>query len=139
MQTLVIEGYLAADPSILSAQGSGKKRASFRVLETTRFRRGDGTPGERTTGFNCVCFNETTAEKYIEPFARKGSRVVIQGHVENDTWTGKDGVEHFDLRLIVADIRLKNRRDRAEGDGPAQPLQVQEPAGGYDLNDDIPF
>ena len=43
MQTLTLEGYLAADPSILSAQGSGKKRASFRVLETTRFRRADGT------------------------------------------------------------------------------------------------
>ena len=139
MQTLILEGYLAADPSILSAQESGKKRASFRVLETTRFRRGDGTPGERTTGFNCVCFNETTAEKYIEPFARKGSRVVIQGHVENDTWTGKDGVEHFDLRLVVADIRLKNRRGRPEEEEPAERRQVQEPAGGYDLNDDIPF
>ncbi|WP_066629721.1 single-stranded DNA-binding protein [Brevundimonas vesicularis] len=139
MQTLVIEGYLAADPSILSAQGSGKKRASFRVLETTRFRRGDGTPGERTTGFNCVCFNEATAERYIEQYARKGSRVVIQGHVENDTWTGKDGVEHYDLRLIVGDIRLKNRRERAGEDDPAESRQVQEPAGGYDLNDDIPF
>ncbi|MDZ4376225.1 MAG: single-stranded DNA-binding protein, partial [Phenylobacterium sp.] len=113
MQTLTLEGYLAADPSILSAQGSGKKRASFRVLETTRFRRADGTPGERTTGFNCICFNEATAGKYIEPFARKGSRVVIQGHVENDTWTGKDGVEHYDLRLVVGDIRLKNRRERS--------------------------
>ncbi|MET3836203.1 single stranded DNA-binding protein [Brevundimonas sp. UYEF29] len=139
MQTLVIEGYLAADPSILSAQGSGKKRASFRVLETTRFRRGDGTPGERTTGFNCVCFNEATAERYIEQYARKGSRVVIQGHVENDTWTGKDGVEHYDLRLIVGDIRLKNRRERDGEDDAAESRQVQEPAGGYDLNDDIPF
>ena len=139
MQTLVIEGYLAAHPSILSAQGSGKKRASFRVLETTRFRRSDGTPGERTTGFNCVCFNEATAERYIAPFARKGSRVVIQGHVENDTWTGKDGVEHYDLRLIVGDIRLKNRRERDGEDDSAQHGRVQEPAGGYDLNDDIPF
>ena len=139
MQTLVIEGYLAADPSILSAQGSGKKRASFRVLETTRFRRSDGTPGERTTGFNCLCFNEATAERYIAPFARKGSRVVIQGHVENDTWTGKDGVEHYDLRLIVGDIRLKNRRERDGEDDAAESRQVQEPAGGYDLNDDIPF
>ena len=139
MQTLVIEGYLAADPSILSAQGSGKKRASFRVLETTRFRRSDGTPGERTTGFNCLCFNEATAERYIAPFARKGSRVVIQGHVENDTWTGKDGVEHYDLRLIVGDIRLKNRRDRPAADEGSEGRQVQEPAGGYDLNDDIPF
>ncbi|WP_241004772.1 single-stranded DNA-binding protein [Brevundimonas fontaquae] len=84
MQTLTLEGYLAADPSILAAQGSGKKRASFRVLETTRFRRANGEPGERTTGFNCICFNEATAENYIQPYARKGSRVVIQGHVEND-------------------------------------------------------
>lgn len=134
MQTLVIEGYLAADPSILSAQGSGRKRASFRVLETTRFRRADGTPGERTTGFNCLCFNEATAEKYIEAFARKGSRVVIQGHVENDTWTGRDNIEHYDLRVIVSDIRLKNRREAA---GP--PAGVAEGAGGYDVNDDIPF
>lgn len=139
MQNLIIEGYLAADPSILAAQGSGRKRASFRVLETTRFRKADGTPGERTTGFNCLCFNETTAEKYIQPFAKKGSRVVIQGHVENDSWTGKDGVEHYDLRLIVGDIRLKNRRDRDREDDPGQGRQVQEPTGGYDLNDDIPF
>ncbi|MCH4269670.1 MAG: single-stranded DNA-binding protein [Brevundimonas sp.] len=144
MQTLVIEGYLAADPSILSAQGSGRKRASFRVLETTRYRRADGEQGERTTGFNCVCFNEATAEKYIEPFARKGSRVVIQGHVENDTWTGKDGVEHYDLRLIVADIRLKNRRDRAGNDDAASEDVTGSGTGfgiadGYDLNDDIPF
>ena len=139
MQTLIIEGYLAADPSILAAQGSGKKRASFRVLETTRFRKSDGTPGERTTGFNCICFNEATAEKYIEPFAKKGSRVVIQGHVENDTWTGKTGVEHYDLRLVVADIRLKNRREQGEDVELADSRQVQEAASGYDLNDDIPF
>ena len=138
MQTLVIEGYLAADPSILAAQGTGRKRASFRLLETTRFRKADGSPGERTTGFNCLCFSEATAEKYIAPFARKGTRVVIQGHVENDIWTGKDGVEHYDLRLIVGDIRLKNRR---EVDNPAGPSggQADEPAGGFDLNDDIPF
>ena len=137
MQTLVIEGYLAADPSILSAQGSGRKRASFRVLETTRFRRADGTPGERTTGFNCFFNDAATAEKYIEAFARKGSRVVIQGHVENDTWTGKNGVEHYDLRVIVGDIRLKNRREPA--DEPAGVAEGIDGAGGYDVNDDIPF
>ena len=138
MQTLIIEGYLAADPSILAAPGSGKKRASFRVLETTRFRKADGTPGERTTGFNCICFNETTAGNYIEPLAKKGSRVVIQGHVENNTWTGRDNVEHYDLQVIVSDIRLKNRREHQASDTAAG-REVQEPAGGFDLNDDIPF
>jgi len=138
MQTLILEGYLAADPSILAAQASGMKRASFRVLETTRFRRSSGGEGERTTGFNCVCFNEATTTNYIEPFARKGSRVVIQGHVENDTWKGKDGVEHYDLRLIVNDIRLKNRRVAASRDDAGDSL-MQEQTASYDLNDDIPF
>ena len=138
MQALVIEGYLAADPSILSAQGSGRKRASFRVLETTRYRRSDGEPGERTTGFNCVCFNEATAENYIAPYARKGSRVVIQGHVENDSWTGKDGVEHFDLRVVVDDMRLKNRRVPASREADAGDAYVSE-AGAAALDDDIPF
>lgn len=138
MQTLTLDGFLAADPSILSAQGSGRKRAAFRVLETTRFRRADGTAGERTTGFNCVCFHEATAENYIEPFARKGTRVVIQGHVENDTWTGKDGVEHYDLRLIVGDIRLKNRREPGGAIDPPAASAAPEPSG-VSEHDDIPF
>ena len=139
MQTLVIEGYLAADPSILSAQGSGRKRASFRVLETTRYRCADGEQGERTTGFNCVCFNEATTENYIAPYARKGSRVVLQGHVENDSWTGKDGVEHYDLRVVVDDMRLKNRRDARSNREPAAGDAGPDATSGHDLNDDIPF
>ncbi|WP_293678800.1 single-stranded DNA-binding protein [uncultured Phenylobacterium sp.] len=133
MQSVIIEGYLAADPSILAAQGSGKKRASFRVLETVRFRRGDGQMGERTTGFNCICFNEKTAEDYIGAYARKGARVVVSGHVENDTWTGKDGTAHYDLRLIVEGLRIKDRHDRSAG-----PALEETPMGGG-LDDEIPF
>lgn len=134
MQTVIIEGYLAADPSILAAQGSGRKRASFRVVETTRFRRGDGQPGERTTGFNCICFNERTTEAYIAAYARKGSRVVVSGHVENDTWTGRDGTQHYDLRLVVEGLRIKSRSAREAEPPTADP---DPPMG--ELEDEIPF
>lgn len=135
MQSVIIDGYLAADPVLLSAQSDGRKRASFRLLETTRFRRADGQPGERTTAFNCICFNAATAEKYIGLYARKGVRVVVQGHVENDSWTGKDGVEHYDLRLVVSDLRVKNRRDgAATSDAPSGSAETDPP-----LDGDIPF
>ncbi|MFN3353782.1 MAG: single-stranded DNA-binding protein [Brevundimonas sp.] len=135
MQSMIIDGYLAADPVLLSAQSDGRKRASFRLLETTRFRRRDGQPGERTTAFNCICFNAVTAEKYIGLYAKKGVRVVVQGHVENDSWTGKDGVEHYDLRLVVSDLRVKNRRDlAATSDAPSESAETDSP-----LDDDIPF
>lgn len=136
MQSVTVEGYLAADPSILAAQGDGRKRASFRMLETTRFRRADGQPGERTTGFNCVCFNEAIAENYIAPFARKGVRAVVSGHVENDTWTGRDGVTHYDLRLVVEQLRLKARReDRDE----IPPDAASQPLASENLQDETPF
>jgi single-stranded DNA-binding protein len=127
MQTVTVEGYLAADPAVLSAQASGRKRARFRLLETTRFRRRDGQTGERTTGFNCVCFNEATAENYIALFARKGVRVVVTGHVENDTWTGRDGVTHYDLRLVVEQLRVKRgRRDEQLPAGGANGQELPE-------------
>lgn len=119
MQSVTIEGYLAADPSILSAQADGRKRAAFRVLETARFRRADGRRGERTTGFNCVCFQEATVEAYLAPYARKGCRIVVQGHVENDTWTGRDGAQHYDLKLVVEAVRLKAPRQAPDEGAPA--------------------
>lgn len=128
MQSITLEGYLAADPSILSAQSDGKKRASFRVLETTRFRKADGEIAERTTAFNCICFNAATTENYIQAYAKKGTRVVVDGHVENDTWTSKDGVEHYDLKLVVDGIRIKDRRRTPTVAAPAAPPL-----------DDIPF
>ena len=134
MQSVIIEGYLAADPSILAAQGTGRKRAAFRVLETVRFRRGDGQRDERTTGFNCVCFNEKTAEDYIGVYAQKGSRVVVSGRVENDTWTGRDGTRHYDLRLVVENLRIKAKGPRPE---PVSPPEETSAFGGPD--DEIPF
>ncbi|MBN9319057.1 MAG: single-stranded DNA-binding protein [Caulobacterales bacterium 68-7] len=137
MQTVTVEGFLAADPSILTAQGSGRRRASFRVLETARFRRGDGQRGERTTGFNCICFNEQTTDAYIAPYAKKGARVVVSGHVENDTWTGRDGTIHYDLRLVVDGLRIKARRAKEDDVDESEPEAPLAPT--FDLDDEIPF
>jgi single stranded DNA-binding protein len=159
MQSVTVEGFLGRDPSILAAQEDGRKRAAFSLGETTRFKRADGTAGERTTWFDCVCFNEGTAENYIGAFARKGSRVVVQGHVEENRWTGRDGVEHFDHKLIVGEIRISNRRDtppqsdsqtepaRAPGRGRRTKLSGDRPANRKanpqaspaDVDEEIPF
>ena len=153
MQSITVEGYMAAVPTIRAAQGDGRKRATFRLGETTKFRRGDGTPGERTTWFDCVCFNEGTAENYVGAHGRKGSRVVVQGHVEENAWTGKDGVRHYDQTLVVEDIRISGARatgsqPESEAARPAtrpaarKPRAAQAGAGATaapELDDQIPF
>lgn len=143
MQAVTIEGYVARDPSCLTSP-SGNRRAMFRVLETTPYKRSDGERTERTIGFDCICFSDAKVQAYIEPFLAKGSRVIVTGHVEPNTWTDKEGAKHYDLRLVVGDLRIKNRRD---GDGAQAPTNDRAGAmtagvGGpvsHDLDDEIPF
>jgi single-stranded DNA-binding protein len=144
MQAVTIEGYVARDPSCLTSP-AGKRRAMFRVLETTVFTRSDGERAERTTGFDCICFSDAKVQAYIEPFLAKGSRVIVTGHVEPNKWTDKDGGDHYDLRLIVGDLRIKNRRDGEENpaadEGRTRFKPGIETGAPFtpDLDDEIPF
>jgi len=148
MQVMTLEGYVAADPACATGP-SGKRRANFRVLETTAFTRADGERVERTTGFNCVCFADAKVCNYIEPWMKKGSRVILAGHVENDTWTDRDGRKHYDLRFVVGDLNIKNKRDAGHDPETGEVIEggfaargrfkpgIDSPAP--DLDDEIPF
>lgn len=142
MQAVTIEGYVARDPSCLTSL-SGNRRAMFRVLETTAFTRSDGERAERTTGFDCICFSDAKVQAYIEPYLAKGSRVIVTGHVEPNKWTDKDGGEHYDLRLIVGDLRIKNRREAGENRSADDDETGSQLGAGAslpaDLDDEIPF
>ena len=101
MQTVTVEGYLAADALVLHARESGSKRASLRILETTRFRRADGETGERTTAFNCLDFREKVIENYLVPYAKKGARIIVTGHFVDTEYTAQSGEQRFAKELVV--------------------------------------
>ena len=61
---------------------------------------------------------------------------MVTGHVENDAWTGKDGVIHYDLRLIVEQIRLKDRRDGGRTSAPEPQSDALQPS---EQDDESPF
>ena len=77
-----------------------------------------------TEFYDLVCFG-TLAENVAES-CRKGSRIVVAGNLEYETWTGRDGEEHTtvkvvadaigpDLRFTAATVNQATRR------GPAKP------------------
>lgn len=141
IQSVMIDGYVAADPSCLTSP-SGDRRASFRLLETATFKRADGERTERTTGFNCICFSDAVVRNYIELYMRKGSRVLLLGHVENNSWKDRDGGEHYDLRVVVKDVTIQNKRDDEDTHDPetGEVFEGQSTAGAVqDLDDETPF
>ena len=52
-----------------------------------------------TEYYDVVCFG-TLAENVAES-CRKGTRVIVAGKLEEETWTGRDGVERTSTKLIA--------------------------------------
>lgn len=100
---------------------------------------------KKTDFFNMVAFG-TTAEN-IEKFFRKGSRIVVRCHAQQEKYTNKDGKKVNTIEFIVDSFSFVDTR--AEGgitaNQSAQPSPEPTPSG-YDgfmdvdlSSDELPF
>lgn len=82
---LLIGGFLARDPETRTTS-TGKKIVTFTIGVNDRYRK-DAPP----MFLKCDAWEKTG--DVVEQFCRKGSSVIVQGSLKQDTFKGKDGVE----------------------------------------------
>jgi single-strand DNA-binding protein len=134
MNTALV-GNLTDDPELKFSK-AGNPWSSFKLAVTPY------VPGEHPEPvyYSVVCFG-SLAENVCES-TRKGSRVVVAGRLEDETWTGRDGVERTsqkivadgigpDLRFTTATITRTTRRQPTEPDTTITGLIGATPARGY--------
>lgn len=112
MNFTIISGRLTRDPEARYGTDESKNVTRF----TTAVARAYVRDGKRETDFfNCTAFgkNATFAEKYL----KKGSKVVIRGHMEQDNYTNKDGQKVYDWKLVVDEIDFGESKSDRTTDG----------------------
>lgn len=101
---------------------------------------------ERTEWHNIVAWRglAETAEKYI----RKGMQIYVEGKIRTRSWTDANTNTQRYMTEIFADSiellgkRSDNNTQQAQAPSPqytAQPKPVQEPLGGVQDSDELPF
>lgn len=118
-------GTLGRDAELkTSSKGKPYLRANIAVSE-----------GEATTWVNATIFDQAAVEGAAKLV--KGARIYIEGRLQLSEWTDRDGRQRHGLSLMSWHCRLsaigrnRKRDDRREGPGA--------PAGGYALDDEVPF
>jgi len=97
-------GRLTNDPK--GTQGE-RTYAMFGLAVPRRFKR-DGQP--EADFFDVICFGKSA--EYVLQYLKRGARVAIVGHLQNDTYTSKDGQNVTKTRIYADDINgLESRRD----------------------------
>lgn len=92
-------GHLTADPN-LRFGGGGRAFANFRIACSHRYKRNDEWV-EETTFLDCAAHG-SLAEN-IANSARKGSRLVVMGRLQQREWDDDNGNNHKVLELVCDD------------------------------------
>jgi len=132
-------GNLGGDPEIRNTH-RGDKVASFSVATTESWN--DAQSGERKekTEWNRVVIFSDGLAGVAEKYLKKGMKVFLEGSLQTRKWTDNAGVERYSTEVVLQAYNGKiimlgdpngQRSNRSRGDAP--------PAGGTDLDDEIPF
>lgn len=100
MNKVLLIGNLGKDPEIRNTQ-DGRKTASMTLATSESWTdRASGQRKERTEWHRVVVFNEMLAA-IAEQWAKKGSKVMVEGTLQTRKWTGQDGVERYSTEVVL--------------------------------------
>lgn len=84
------------------------------------------------------CFNQRAI--FVEKYFKKGSKIVIEGHLQSSTWEDEQGIKHYSLDVIADEVEFcgskKENNNEPENVNQAE-LDVNVVDNGS--NSDLPF
>lgn len=133
MNRVIMSGRLTRDPEIRQTRGEKQTAvASFAIAVDRRFAK--QTDEVKTDFFECTAWGKTA--EHMEKYWKKGMKALVSGRLENETWTGKDGVKRTTAKIIVEEIEFCERKENSgEKKEAAETNWVPVPDG----DDELPF
>lgn len=148
MNKVIFMGRLTKDPQV-GTTAAGKKYAHYSIAVDRTYKK-EGQP--EADFFNVSVLNEKGAE-FVEKYLHKGTKVVLEGSLQNNNYTDKNGVQHYDVQVIQNSVEFAESKKTAEANAQtagaqpapqtaAQPVPQPAPAqSGFApvLDENLPF
>ena len=136
---VILLGNVGGDPVIRSTQ-DGKKIATFSLATSEKWKDKNSSESREKTEFHkIVVFSEGLAG-IIEKYVKKGTKVFIEGALQNRKYTGKDGIVKYTTEIVLQGFNCKieiiDNRDKSNVSENYYGGSDNQPNG---IEDDIPF
>lgn len=129
MNKVIMMGRLTKDPEVRYGGPSNTAIARFSIAVDRRFKR-EGQPD--TDFFNCTAFGKLG--EFVEKYLKKGVKIVLDGELQNNNYTNKEGKMVYDNRIIANSIEFaESKKASAENSGTS----YEAPSGDGDISDDF--
>ncbi len=124
-------GNLGADPEMRFTQ-DGRAIAGLRIATSESWTDKQGQKQERTEWHSVSMFGKLA--EIAQQYLRKGSKVFIEGQLQTEKYTDKQGIERFATKVVLTPFNGQMiMLDRAAGGGGygETPAYAGPPAGNY--------
>lgn len=137
MNKVLLMGNLTRDVEVRTTPGNHTV-AGFSIAVNERWKDKSGEQKETVAFIDCEAWDKTGEN--IAKFFNKGSRIIVEGKLRQDTWTDKtDGSKRSKLKVNVETFHFVDRAgDGKKAAAPVAPRPVAQEATGVG-EDDIPF
>jgi len=146
---VILIGNLGRDPEVRTFQNGGNV-ANLRIATSETWK--DKNTGEKreSTEWHSVAVTQEHSVRFLEQYARKGSKVLVEGKLRTRKWQDQSGQDRYSTEVLVAGydgtIRLvgdpRGGQDGGQGQGGGYgggQSQGGGQGGSRDIDDEIPF
>lgn len=141
MNKIILIGRLTRDPETRCMKDKKSTTvANFSIAVNRRFKR-EGEP--EADFFNCTAFGKQA--DFVEKYLKRGIKMVIIGHMQNNNYTNKNGEKVYSVQVIVDEMEFAESKNTNQNENNT-PQQQQEnnPNDGFmqipeDSEDTLPF
>lgn len=130
MNRVIITGNVAKDPDVRQTS-SGLKTAQFDLAVQRRFK--DKQTGQREADFIRVVAWRQTAE-YVEKHVSKGTKLAVEGAIQNRSWTDNNGQKHFATEVVADQVEIMAFKQQGQQSAP-----VDAQTGFVEVAEDAPL
>lgn len=141
---VILIGNVGNDPQIKILDG-GVKVANFSLATSESYRDKSGNKIENTTWHKLVLWKGLAeiSEKYL----KKGSKIFVEGKIQNRTWTDKEGVKQYTTEILVDSLTMLGKKDVSTSSESSTNVPAKDNSSSHDTNDhaggnpndDLPF
>ncbi len=140
---VTILGNIGQEPEV-KYMPNGNAVCSLSVATSEKWAdKATGERQDRTEWHRVVLFGKPG--EIVGEFARKGSKIYIEGKLSTRKWQDKNGIDRWTTEIIGSDFVLLDGAQQQAGQGhsaaPSSPAPEATPGRtvGADFEDDIPF
>ena len=116
MNKVILMGRLTRDPEVRYSQGESAMAIARYSLAVDRRGRRDNNGGsdQPTADFiNIVAFGRDG--EFAEKYLRKGSRILVEGHIQTGSYTNKEGQKVYTTDVVVERHEFVDSKNSSSG------------------------